>query len=320
MSEHFCCRPPAEARQPLLGTALASITEYLLVEDHGPWGKKQPNALALLSELDQRRWPALTKARGRKVLYLRRPKNPATLPQAKRRFWWLQLRAEASPLLALPPMSISQLCDRAEAQGGLVQEDGEYRVPDSAGQECPLAKIIAPEEARPEVSPMLLVCTHGQRDRCCSLEGMPLFLALRKMAGLEVWQCSHLGGHRFAATVLSLPSGYMWGNLRAADAEALARGIVDQKLSLPEKVRGLCGLSAPAQIADLEFRRRESRWDLRGEPGLGSQAGPRFRSAAGSEIEIRRRGELEVLGSCGDLQLKRVPLYESVEPAKAGEG
>ncbi|MBE9079292.1 sucrase ferredoxin [Romeria aff. gracilis LEGE 07310] len=66
----------------------------------------------------------------------------------------------------------------------------------------------------------ILVCTHGQRDRCCARYGRPFYRQAVKAvenAGLtddvRVWQVSHIGGHRFAPTVLDLPQGRCYGRL-----------------------------------------------------------------------------------------------------------
>lgn len=61
-----------------------------------------------------------------------------------------------------------------------------------------------------------MVCTHGKRDRCCARAGLPTYAALKEQAaddGCKVWQTSHLGGHRFAATLVVLPSGVMYGRV-----------------------------------------------------------------------------------------------------------
>jgi hypothetical protein len=75
----------------------------------------------------------------------------------------------------------------------------------------------------------LMVCTHGSRDACCGKFGYPLYrrlseLAAREGNGLRVWRCSHLGGHRFAPTLLDLPSGRVFGRVAENDAEALLAG------------------------------------------------------------------------------------------------
>lgn len=66
----------------------------------------------------------------------------------------------------------------------------------------------------------VLVCTHGSRDRCCGQSGTLLFLELEDaLAGgdisapVRIWRTSHIGGHRFAPTVLTLPDGLAWSNL-----------------------------------------------------------------------------------------------------------
>lgn len=72
----------------------------------------------------------------------------------------------------------------------------------------------------------VLVCTHGTRDRCCATFGYPVYSRLRRAflqdatGASRVWRVSHLGGHRFAPTLLDLPSGHSWAHL---DDEAINR-------------------------------------------------------------------------------------------------
>ena len=44
---------------------------------------------------------------------------------------------------------------------------------------------------------------------------VPVFVtaALARVFPDEVWECTHLGGHRFAPTALVLPTGYSYGRL-----------------------------------------------------------------------------------------------------------
>jgi uncharacterized tellurite resistance protein B-like protein len=71
---------------------------------------------------------------------------------------------------------------------------------------CFASPASAPERL---ASPLLLVCTHGSRDRCCGSLGVPLAQGLKG----EVWQVSHLGGHRFAPTLWELPSWKVYGRV-----------------------------------------------------------------------------------------------------------
>ena len=70
---------------------------------------------------------------------------------------------------------------------------------------------------------LLVVCTHGKRDRCCALYGRPLYDALRRSEHREaVWQSTHVGGDRFAGNLVVLPDGLYFGRVGAGDAAALA--------------------------------------------------------------------------------------------------
>ncbi|MEO7423528.1 MAG: sucrase ferredoxin, partial [Ornithinibacter sp.] len=58
-----------------------------------------------------------------------------------------------------------------------------------------------------DAAPMVLVCTHATRDACCAVRGRPIATSLARRWPEEIWECTHLGGHRFAGTLLSLPDG-----------------------------------------------------------------------------------------------------------------
>ena len=96
----------------------------------------------------------------------------------------------------------------------------------------------------PSVEAALLVCTNARRDRCCALLGRPLAaeLAAHPDAGTAVWETSHLSGHRFAPTFLSLPDGYLYGGPDAAERTL-------------DSCRGRSSLPAAAQVAELAVLR-----------------------------------------------------------------
>lgn len=103
-----------------------------------------------------------------------------------------------------------------EMRTGVVSDDVELLdapFPDGAGE--------------PHPEPLVLVCTHGRHDTCCAVRGRPVAAALAELAPDDVWECSHLGGDRFAANVLALPDGDMYGFCGPDDAPELlgaARG------------------------------------------------------------------------------------------------
>ncbi|WP_281689894.1 sucrase ferredoxin [Pseudonocardia thermophila] len=100
---------------------------------------------------------------------------------------------------------------------------------------------------------VLLVCTHGRRDRCCALDGRALAAAVRSIGEPDVWECSHLGGHRFAPTALVLPTGYLYGRIDVAGAVAAgkAAGLGEVELG---RCRGRSAWSPAGQVAELAVR------------------------------------------------------------------
>jgi hypothetical protein len=69
------------------------------------------------------------------------------------------------------------------------------------------ATELAPDSA-------VLVCTQGSHDVCCGSAGSRFANELEAEApDLAVYRVSHTGGHRFAPTAMTLPSGRMWAGL-----------------------------------------------------------------------------------------------------------
>jgi hypothetical protein len=58
---------------------------------------------------------------------------------------------------------------------------------------------------------VIAVCAHGRHDQCCATRGRSVAVMLRKDDQEAVWECSHIGGDRFAATMLLLPHGINYG-------------------------------------------------------------------------------------------------------------
>ena len=114
---------------------------------------------------------------------------------------------------------------------------------------------------------ILAICTHAQRDRCCGTFGKQLYdsvIASKewKHPDLEVVECSHIGGHRYAPTLIEIPSMRVWGGL---DLD-LVKKIIEQDEDAPlDHYRGSCALSKPyEQYADfLAFKKFSWQWPLR---------------------------------------------------------
>ena len=114
-----------------------------------------------------------------------------------------------------------------------------------------LADGSAPSFGAPAGEPVFLVCTHAKRSVCCSRYGIPLARSLAVRHPGQVWETSHVGGHRFAANLVILPHGLYYGpvGLEAASAaiDAYQRGAVAL-----DRYRGRAGTPKPGQEADHE--------------------------------------------------------------------
>lgn len=99
----------------------------------------------------------------------------------------------------------------------------------------------------------ILLCTHGRRDACCAKYGQQVYGTLRQQIQEQslpysLWQSSHLGGHRFAATGIIFPQGDMYGRLAPEDVPVLLNSIENNHI-LPFHYRGTLGDSLLEQAA-----------------------------------------------------------------------
>ena len=129
--------------------------------------------------------------------------------------------------------------------------------------------------ARPE--PVLLVCTNGRRDACCAVRARPVADAAHAAAPDNVWEVSHIGGHRFAPTAIHLPSGQTFGRLTGDTAAALATAStsspanpVVQQLFSSTTHRGRIDLEPVAQVAETWWRQQHPDLTLAPVSGIGA--------------------------------------------------
>jgi len=120
------------------------------------------------------------------------------------------------------------------------------------------------EFGAPMTDPIFLVCVNGKRDACCALRGRALVAALAGDHAERTWECTHLGGHRFAANLVCLPDGVVYGRVPPADGPRLADAFLAGRVD-PRLLRGRSAWPAPAQVAEQELRIRlglEGRTDV----------------------------------------------------------
>ena len=166
---------------PVVGTAAPSVG-MVLVEQPGPWGRQ-----ALVhSRLDPAVGAALSDravAMGLRVLVIRRP---GRAPQPTLRRW--------AVVDCRPGQEVSRW--------GTFADDAEL-----------LELALDGSAGSSSYEPIYLVCTHGRHDACCAIRGRPLAEELARERPDAVWECSHVGGDRFAANLLALPHGLYYGRV-----------------------------------------------------------------------------------------------------------
>jgi hypothetical protein len=230
------CALRAQLRgDPMLGTAFPAA-RLLLVEQPGAWGERglrdsrfgAPAADALLGN-------ALTA--GVRVQAIRRP---GRTPRHATLRWALVDTRDGSESLRW----------------------GTYHDADELAH-LPLDGTVG----EPDDQPLYLVCAHSKHDTCCALRGRPVAAALHELRPGRVFETSHVGGDRFAANVLVLPAGLLYGRvLPFAAEEFVAAAEADEVVGA--LLRGRVGLPSAAQAAlafayeHLALRRRT---DLRVE-------------------------------------------------------
>ena len=214
----FRCADAARLRaDPIAGSA-PQASRWLLLEHPGPWPVDAVAGAgidpAVLSTLEE----AASRAAGR-ILLVRRPGRINRL--AARR--WIVAGPELG-WVAGPWTEDRDLVTAAQAL------------------------LADPAEAGGISEPIMLVCAHGVHDACCAIRGRPVASALAAEWPGQVWECSHVGGDRFAPNLVVLPDGYYYGNLDVRSAVHTVRQHLAGAVE-PGPLRGIARFLPPVQAA-----------------------------------------------------------------------
>lgn len=239
-----CATASRALAEPLAGTAATART-WLLIEQPGPWGNKALTQSHLDPELGQA-LDAAASAHGGRVALIRRPGRHADNSSTARHRIYLARTVPGDSWVRTVALSGDDLgelrkLDFAALDGATTDTDG---VP-------PLGLGWEPYRG----DPLALVCTNGKRDRCCALLGRPLASELEASGGANVWEITHIGGHRFAPTLLVLPYGYAYGRLDTPAVKGVLDAVRDGHV-LTDGCRGRSAWDRPGQAADLAVRER----------------------------------------------------------------
>ena len=261
------CSALAEELDELMAGSVDQRRRWLLVEDRSAWGEKAVRDV-LGADAERR-----AKAAGTRLLLIRRREGDPAADRSRRALLVDVERGE---------MTARTISDVGELDGLL---------------DAPLSAF-----GEPVAEPLFLVCTNGKRDACCALRGRALMTALAERHAALTWECTHLGGHRFAGNLVCLPHGIVYGRVAAEDGPRLVdlylAGRVDASL-----LRGRSAWSAPAQVAEV--------W-LRVRLGLDGIADVELVSAdvRGQEasVELRTSGEVHRLALAAEHQAPPRPI------------
>jgi hypothetical protein len=102
--------------------------------------------------------------------------------------------------------------------------------------------------------PLHVVCTNGARDPCCAERGREVARALEASLGERVWECTHIGGDRFAANLVCFPHGVYFGRVPPHKAVEVALRYEDGTLDL-DHYRGRSCFDFVTQAAEAFLRR-----------------------------------------------------------------
>ncbi|MFI5954942.1 sucrase ferredoxin [Cryptosporangium sp. NPDC051539] len=207
----FRCAVAARARgDQIFGTA-APGERWLLVEHPGPWPRRAFEASEVLTRIAQR-----ATAAGVRAVLIRRPGRQV---------------ASAS-------LSYAFVDARPGVEGVWWSSFSDY-------DELLSVPLAASGSSGP---PVALVCAHGRHDTCCAIEGRPVAAALEAARPGTTWECSHVGGDRFAANVVLLPHGFYYGTLDPISAVAVADAYHAGRV-VPEYLRGRSTFAPAVQAA-----------------------------------------------------------------------
>jgi len=186
----------------------------------------------------------------------------------------------------------------------LVAEGAKVLLVQACPRDCPSDMSEGPQRR-------YLVCTNGARDPCCAIRGPAVAHALARELPGRVYECSHLGGHRFAANVLVLPDGLCFGRLDARSAVGLAAELEAGRLPL-DHLRGRTALEPESQAAEILVRRRLG---LKRLDDLRHVEGTMFELADGRRATARLHGDvLEARRvSCRDDKVEAATRWELEE-------
>lgn len=227
----FCADISADTGEPLTATA-SRVDHWILVEYRGLWNRDVLGGSLFSDRVKttlREQLEALPKAR---LLFIRRPERRSQ----EGRMVYVARSTEAGA--SLRGLEVAHVED--------------------------LVGVDLTALADPVRHPLLVVCTHGKRDRCCARYGRPLYDRLREEADEGwIWQSTHVGGDRFAGNLVCLPHGLYFGRVGADEVWPVLDEYLAGRIYL-QCYRGRSCYAFPVQAAEYAVREASSVGDVDG--------------------------------------------------------
>ncbi len=229
MTDLRCSDEARRRDDPLVGTA-PPARRWLLLEQDAGWSSAAFEGMSLDPDV-KRALAAAAAAAGARIMLIRRP-GRRTSPVCLEHAWCVVDAGAADPVT----WGSWAYADDLDSAVQLLRERA------GSGTAAPPLRPASPE---PE---LLLVCTHGRHDVCCATRGRPVAATLAQRWPEATWECSHTGGDRFAANVVVLPEGVVYGGLDPDSARDVVAAHHEGRPSTAH-LRGVAGHPPPVQAA-----------------------------------------------------------------------
>ena len=125
-----------------------------------------------------------------------------------------------------------------------------------------LEEHISSPETKWQTDPFFVICTNGKKDKCCAKFGFPVFKFFESFnADVNVWECTHVGGDRFAANVVAMPFGIYYGHVAVEDVGHIMVRTLLRKI-YKNRFRGLSRRSFYEQAIECHLREYLQNYDI----------------------------------------------------------
>jgi hypothetical protein len=228
MSTSYRCSDAARQRGETMFATGSQVRGWLLVEVRGAWGEDAVHASALAEHVPLD-WKDRLRRRHIRAICVRSHLRESGDDV---RLYACAARRPGDEPSTLWRRDIASLAEVAGATDTLSLDE-----PSAAGW-------------HPVSERLVLVCTNGRHDQCCANLGRPLVRALRESQWAErVWECSHIGGDRFAANVVMLPESVYFGRVEPDSSAELLRAWDEGRIDLT-RFRGRTAYSLAEQAVE----------------------------------------------------------------------